>query len=93
MLIQHRHKENRGIFFIEDDGNIVAEMIYSQPEPGKMIIEHTDVSEEMMGEDVGYELVLHAVQYARLHKLKILPVCLFTKAVFDKKPDFQDVLE
>jgi len=93
MLIQHRQTENRGMFFIEEDGAILAEMTYSNPGPGRMIIEHTEVDDELKGQNVGYSLVHQAVEYARTHNLKIVPVCTFTKAVFDKKPDFRDVLE
>ncbi|RYZ46555.1 MAG: GNAT family N-acetyltransferase, partial [Chitinophagaceae bacterium] len=32
------------------------------------------------------------VEYARMHGMKVSPVCPFAKAVFDKKPDFGDVL-
>lgn len=93
MLIQHRQTENRGMFFIEEDGNILAEMTYHNPSPDRMIIEHTEVDEELKGQNVGYSLVHQAVEYARTHNQKVVPVCSFAKAVFDKKPDFRDVLE
>jgi uncharacterized protein len=93
MLIQHEQKEGRGMFFIEEDGNILAEMTYSNPDPTHMIIEHTEVDDELKGQNVGFALVNHAVEYARTHQQKILPVCSFAKAVFDKKPDLQDVLD
>ena len=93
MLIQHRHKENKGMFFIEEDGAILAEMTYTNPDANHMIIEHTEVDDELKGQNVGYSLVTHAVEYARLHNQKIMPVCSFAKAVFDKKPDLRDVLE
>ena len=93
MLIQHRHTENRGMFFIEEDGALLAEMTYTNPDPEHMIIEHTQVDDELKGQNVGFSLVTHAVEYARLHNQKIMPVCSFAKAVFDKKPDLRDVLE
>jgi uncharacterized protein len=92
MLIQHKQQGSRGMFFIEDDGNIVAEIIYTHPTADKIIIEHTEVDEALQGQDVGYELVHHIVEHARLHNLKIIPVCTFAKSVFDRKPDFMDVL-
>ena len=93
MLIQHRQKENKGMFYIEEDGAILAEMTYTNPDAGHMIIEHTEVDDELKGQNVGYSLVTHAVEYARVHNQKIIPVCSFAKAVFDKKPDLQDVIE
>lgn len=92
MLIQHKQTENRGMFFIEEDGNILAEMTYTNPDASRMIIEHTEVDEELKGQNIGYSLVNHAVEYARTHQQKVFPVCTFAKAVFDKKPDLRDVL-
>ena len=93
MLIQHRHTDKKGMFYIEEEGTVLAEMTYAHPDADHMIIEHTQVDEELKGQNVGYSLVQHAVEYARTHHLKIMPVCSFAKAVFDKKPDFRDVLE
>jgi predicted GNAT family acetyltransferase len=92
MLIQHKHVGTKGLFFVEQDGNILAEMAYTMPSSGKMIIEHTEVSEELKGQNVGYELVQTAVDYARTHHLKIIPLCPFANSVFKKKPEFADVL-
>jgi uncharacterized protein len=92
MLIQHKKTNGKGFFFVETDGNILAEMVYSMPSAGKMIIEHTEVSDELKGKNVGYQLVHTAVEYARTHNLKIIPLCPFTNSVFKKKPEYADVL-
>ncbi len=92
MLIQHKQSGSKGIFFVQTDGNILAEMIYTLPGSGKMIIEHTEVGDELRGQNVGYLLVQTAVEYARTHNLRIIPLCPFAHAVFKKKPEFGDVL-
>lgn len=92
MLIQHRKVNTRGLFFVESDGNILAEMTYTMPSPTKMIIEHTEVGDELRGQNVGYELVRTAVEYARNHGIKIIPLCPFANSIFKKKPEFSDVL-
>lgn len=92
MIIQHKKVGIKGLFFIEIDGNILAEMVYSIPSPGKMVIEHTEVSDELRGQQVGYKLVKTGVEYARKNNLKIVPLCPFAKSIFDKKPEFRDVL-
>ena len=91
MLIQHKLTGSKGAFYIAEDENVLAELVYALSDD-KMIVEHTQVGPELQGKDVGYELVHAAVEYARMHHFQILPVCQFTKAVFDKKPDFSDVL-
>ena len=92
MLIQNKLVGNKGIFFVETDGDILAEMVYTLPSADKMIIEHTEVSDELRGQNVGYQLVGTAVDYARKHNMKIIPLCPFANAVFKKKAEYQDVL-
>ena len=92
MLIQHTNTGHKGLFFVAVDQNILAEMTYTMASPVKMIIEHTEVSDELRGKNVGLQLVQHAVDYARTHNIKIIPLCPFANSVFKKKTDFQDVL-
>lgn len=92
MLIQNKLVGTKGMFFVEVDGNILAEMVYTLPFPNKMIIEHTEVSDELRGQNVGYQLVHTGVEYARSHGIKIIPLCPFANSVFKKKPEFADVL-
>ena len=92
MVIQHKEGENRGVFFIVEEEDVLAQLAYTVSSDNTMIIEHTEVDREVRGQNFGYELVHKAVEYARMHGMKVSPVCPFTKAVFDKKPDFGDVL-
>jgi len=92
MLIQHKEGKSRGMFFIEDEGEVIAEIVYANGGENTIIIEHTEVDESLRGQNIGYELVHRTVEHARSKGLKISPVCPFAKAVFDKKPDFGDVL-
>jgi predicted GNAT family acetyltransferase len=92
MLIQNKKVGTKGMFFVENEGNILAEMVYTMASPDKMIIEHTEVSDELKGKHVGNQLLDTAVEYARIHKIKIIPLCPFANAVFKKKPEYADVL-
>lgn len=92
MLIQRKQIGSKGMFFVENEGTVMAEMVYTMPSPDKMIIEHTEVNDELRGQNVGYQLVTAAVEYARTHHIKIIPVCPFANAVFKKKPEYADVL-
>jgi len=92
MLIQHKQIGGKGMFYVGQDGAILAEMVYSTPAANKMIIEHTEVDDSLSGKGVGLQLVRTAVEYARTHQMKIIPLCPFAKSVFDKKPEFGDVL-
>jgi predicted GNAT family acetyltransferase len=92
MTIQHKRTGSKGMFYVEYEGEIAAEMIYTMPSEDKMIIEHTEVDEVLQGQNVGYELVHAGVEYARHHGLKIIATCPFARAVLQNKPDWADVM-
>lgn len=92
MDIQHKASESKGEFFIEKEGNRIAEMTYSKAGDTKIIIDHTQVFDEGRGKGYGKKLVKHGVQFAREHDLKILPLCPFAKAIIMKDEDLKDVL-
>jgi uncharacterized protein len=92
MFIQQKQEGKRGKFYVEIEGRELAEMTYNIPSPDKIIIEHTEVSDELRGKNVGFQLVSTAVEYARTNHIKIIPLCPFAKSVFDKKPEMGDVL-
>ena len=93
MLIQHKESPSKGVFFIKEDEELVGELTYALSSNSQMIIEHTEIDEELRGGNLGYELVHKAVEYARAHHYKIVPVCQFANAMLTKKPEFKDVLE
>ncbi|HZG99840.1 MAG TPA: GNAT family N-acetyltransferase [Flavisolibacter sp.] len=92
MLVQHKRTEKRGMFFIPgEDDEMIAELVYSFQEPDTLLLEHTEVDEELRGQKVGFDLVQAAVEYARQNQYKLIPLCSFAKAVMDRKQDFNDV--
>jgi predicted GNAT family acetyltransferase len=92
MEIQHRSTESKGEFFIEKNGKRIAEMTYSKAGTARIIIDHTEVSDEGRGKGLGKKLVKEGVEFARENDLKIIPLCPFAKAIIQKTPEFQDVL-
>ena len=92
MVIKNKKVGTKGMFYVSNDEKILAEMVYTMASPEKMIIEHTEVSEELKGQNVGMQLLKTAVEFARAHNIKILPLCPFANSVFKRKPEFADVL-
>ena len=92
MQIQNKKTGDKWMFYIEKDGKQVAEMVYRLADPGKMIVEHTEVSEELKGRNIGKQLVHHAVEFARTNHHKIIPLCTFTNSVLKKTPAYSDVI-
>lgn len=92
MVIRHKHTSNKGHFFIGEEDNLLAELVYNMPSPGKLVIEHTEVSEALRGQQTGYKLVDAVADFARENALKIVPLCPFANAVFKKNPEYGDLL-
>ncbi|HET9694864.1 MAG TPA: GNAT family N-acetyltransferase [Steroidobacteraceae bacterium] len=69
-----------------------AEMTYSRASPVLIIIDHTAVPDALRGRGVGQVLVLRAVEDARRDGFRILPLCPFAKAQFERHADWADVL-
>lgn len=83
----------KGAFFIQHGGPRLGQMVFSKAGDSLIIIEHTDVSDELRGTGAGKKLLAATVDYARKNKLKIVPVCPFAKALMEKNPEeYADVL-
>ncbi|HUQ76079.1 MAG TPA: GNAT family N-acetyltransferase [Burkholderiales bacterium] len=90
--ILHERTGQRGAFVIRREGRMLAQMSYSLG--GRMaIIDHTDVDGALRGTGTGARLVKAAVEWARAEKLAIVALCPFAKSVFDKTPEYADVLK
>jgi uncharacterized protein len=92
MEILQKDDGKKGMFYIEQNGQIVAEMTYVWAGDSKIIIDHTEVDDSLGGKGIGKQLVEKAVVFAREKSIKIMPLCPFAKSVFDKVKEFQDVL-
>jgi predicted GNAT family acetyltransferase len=92
MEIQQTDDGKKGAFYIEQDGERVAEMTYVWASDTKFIIDHTEVSDKLAGKGAGKQLVARAVEFAREKGLKIMPLCPFANKVFKKTPEYADVL-
>lgn len=92
MEINHRKEENKGAFVATENGAKAGEMTYSKAGDTLIIIDHTEVDPAFGGQGVGKKMVLAAVDFGRENNIKILPLCPFAKAAFDKDSTIQDVL-
>ncbi len=92
MEVQHKQGK-KGMFYMGEEAEPKAAMTYTMPSSHQMIIEHTEVSDELRGQQAGYKLVNAAVEYARENQIRIIPLCPFAASVFKKKVEYSDVLQ
>ena len=84
--------DKNGYFHIDIDSKTEAKMTFIFAGSDKIIIDHTEVNEGHNGKGFGKMMVEKAVAFAREKNIKIIPLCPFAKKVFDKNPEYSDVL-
>ncbi|WP_298351626.1 GNAT family N-acetyltransferase [uncultured Dokdonia sp.] len=92
MDIQHKEREDRGVFYMKGDNGIISELTYSKDKDAVITIDHTETKIPEEGKGFASRLVAHTVTFARENGLKINPLCPFAEVQFDRNPDFKDVL-
>lgn len=92
MKIQREEHKNKGAFFVEEDGDWVAEMTYFREGQRKIVIDHTEVDESLQGKGVGEQMVEEAVKFAEENNLLIKPTCPFVKKILESDDKYEDVL-
>lgn len=92
MQISQFNNDNKGFFKAEKDGKQAGLMFYTWAGADKIIIDHTEVEPEFNGQNVGKNMAMAAIEYARKNRIKIIPLCPFVKSLFNKTPEIRDVL-
>ena len=101
ITIQHQETEKNGIFKAwmqaSEEGACtepvqVGEMTYVRPTPGRMIIDHTRVFEGFEGKGIARQMVLAAVDFARLNSRFIVPVCSYARTLLTRTDNYKDIL-
>lgn len=92
MQIKHLDSGVKGSFYIEENGQLLAELAYTLTGDDRISFDHTNVTDSARGHGLGNELVDAAVSYSRDNGLKVIPLCPFARSVFLKTPGYSDVL-
>lgn len=86
-------KKGKNRFYVgENEENMKADIHFVPSGESLLIIDHTGVSDELRGQNVGEQLVRAVVAYAREEGRKIVPLCPFAKGQIDRHSELQDVL-
>jgi len=92
MEIKLTDSGTKGSYFISDGDETLAEMTWVKGSDLYIIVDHTMVAERLKGQGIGRKLLEKVIELARERNIKILPLCPFVKSVFDKVPEYEDVL-
>lgn len=92
VVIVHTDSDTKGEFTAEAEGRTAGKMTYSKAGSRKIIIDHTEIDEDMKGTGLGKKLVEYGVTWARKNKIVILPLCPFAKSMIERNPEWQDVI-
>lgn len=91
MDIRYENNGKKGQFVAIENDTEAGLMTFTWAGEHLMIIDHTEVNEAFNGKGVGKALVYAAVEKARQESFKILPLCPFAKATFDRNKDLDDI--
>jgi len=89
--IRQAEADGKGSFTAWDGDRRAGVGTYSRLNPTVVIMDHTEVDPAFGGKGVGKALVAHEVAWAREHGQQIMPLCPFTKAMFERTPAYGDV--
>lgn len=86
-------KEDIKKFYLGDSSkNPKAEVTYVNHNEDAIIINHTFVSNELRGQNIGKELIKRVVDFAREENKKVIPQCSFALKEFNENKEYNDVL-
>jgi len=83
---------SKGYFYVSINGKSEANLTFVFAGNDKIIIDHTEVNPGNNGKGFGKKMVVKVIEFAREKNITIIPLCPFAKSVFDKNPEFRDVL-
>lgn len=89
--MEFEKSENR--FYKNDEaGKMIAEVTYVPAGEDRVILDHTFVDPSLRGQGIAGQLVKRVVDEMRIENKKIVPLCPFAKAEFERKPEYQDII-
>ncbi|HEY8892567.1 MAG TPA: GNAT family N-acetyltransferase [Clostridium sp.] len=85
-------KKGEKSFFVGDNEEEALAKVELVHDGDVIIIEHTFVSEQLKGQNIGGQLLKKVVDFARENNKTIIPICPYAKAKLNKDDQYFDVL-
>lgn len=90
--IEQKDSGGSGMFFYEEDGEILGYVRYSLRDKDVLSLDHTEVDPKMNGKGLAGNLVKTTVEYARKNNLKVDPKCSYAAKQFERHEEYRDLL-
>ena len=91
ILVEEENGKGRYYLSFADEED--AELTFSRAGENVIILTYTGVPQALREQGIGAALVERAVDDARENGQKIMPVCSFAAAQFERHPEWADLLE
>jgi uncharacterized protein len=75
------------------DGDDVAVLEYRLRDGNRLVLTHTGVPHRLEGKGVAGLLARTALEYAREHRMHVVPLCSFVQAYLQGHPEFADLVQ
>lgn len=87
-------KKGENMFFVgEDELNPEAYVSYKVDDEGDLIIDSTEVANQLSGQGMGSALVNMVIEYAKDEEKKIVPECPFARAVMEREDETRKMIK
>lgn len=87
-------KKGENMFFVGDDElNPEAYVSYVVDGEGDLIIDSTEVANQLSGQGIGSALVNMVVEYAKEEEKQIVPQCPFARAVMEREDETKKMIK
>lgn len=92
MEIKLSESENKGRFFIEEEGKMLAQITWVKETEDHIILDHTFVDDSLRGQGIARQLFDKVIELARDRDIKIQPVCSYAQKMFEQNPEIADLM-
>jgi len=82
--IQLHEEGNQGFFSYEDQGTILAKMIFRRENQERVVIEHTEVDSSLQGKGVGKLLLTELLKWAEESGSQVEAECPYARGQLTK---------
>lgn len=75
------------------EGDYTAVLEYRLRDNNRLVLTHTGVPAQMEGKGIAALLARTALDYAREHHMRVVPLCSFVQAYLQRHPEYADLVE